>query len=186
MWRATGSVVSVNPSTFLRTWAACILGCLPLLALLLVPQLMRSRAGSGELLILGTAMLLVLLVAAFVLAPAMSALFTAVPGRWEPRTAVRAAREVWRSRPGAAAVALLIAVAVYAAGQSLGYALGEALPYVSENPARLSDPDAPMWSIHYPAYLLQALVLYGFTTAAVAVYAWRVRALHLHQPRIDG
>lgn len=163
--------------TFLRGWAAVAVGCLPLFALMLTPQLMRSRAGSESLLMIGMPLLLALLVAAIVFAPAMNAMAAPVAGRWEPRTALKSAREVWRRRTGQAWLALGALVLVYGAGQAIGYALGEAVPYVHDNPASATDPAAPLWIIDYPAYALQALVLYAITTLAIAIYAARLRAL---------
>lgn len=172
--------------SLLRTWAACLIGCLPLLVLLLIPQLMRSRAGSGALLGLGMTLLLVLLVGAFVVAPALSAWLAPVPRRWTPSTALRSAGALWRTRTGSAVGALALAVVIYAAGQAAGYGLAELAPYVSDNPAHLSDPTAPAWIIHYPAFALQAFVLYLTTTAAVAFYAWRIRGLHLARSHDDA
>jgi len=169
----------VDFRTFARSWLACLIGCLPLLALLLVPQLMRSRAGSEQLLMVGTGLLLVLLTAAFVFAPLMTAWFAPVRGSWEPRTALGATARVWRHRKGSATIALLAGIAVYAGGQAVGYWLGSAVPYVSDNPEHLTDPSQPLWVIHYPAYVLQAIVLYLATTLAVAVYGWRMRTLSL-------
>lgn len=163
--------------TFLRSWAVGALGCLPLLALLLVPQLMRSRAGSESLLVVGVLALFAMLIAAVVLAPVLSAIAAPVAGAWEPRTALRATRAVWRRRAGQAWLALGMLVLVYGAGQTVGYLVGEAVPYVHDNPALAGDPDAPRWLIDYPAYALQAVVIYAVTTLAVAVYAHRIRAL---------
>ncbi|MGF0115238.1 hypothetical protein ACQFYA_02775 [Promicromonospora sp. Marseille-Q5078] len=73
----------------------------------------------------------------------------------------------------------LAGIAVYAGGQAVGYWLGSAVPYVSDNPEHLTDPSQPLWVIHYPAYVLQAIVLYLATTLAVAVYGWRMRTLSL-------
>ncbi|NEE21927.1 hypothetical protein G3M58_87640, partial [Streptomyces sp. SID7499] len=56
-----------------RTSAACLVANLPLLALMLVPQLMRSRAGSEALLMVGMVLLLALVVVAVVFAPEVSA-----------------------------------------------------------------------------------------------------------------
>lgn len=167
--------------TFARGWLASLIGCLPLLALLLVPELMRSRAGSEQLLMIGTSLLLILLTAAFVLAPLMSAWLAPVRGSWEPRTALRATATVWRGRRGSATVALLTGIAIYAGGQAVGYWVGAAVPYVSDNPEHLTDPGQPAWIIHYPAYVLQAIVLYLATTLAVAVYGWRMRSLNLQR-----
>ncbi|MFE6964112.1 hypothetical protein ACFVAJ_03305 [Agromyces sp. NPDC057679] len=165
--------------TFLRGWAAVAVGCLPLAGLMLTPQLMRSRAGSESLLMVGMLLLLALLAAAIVLAPGLNALATPVVGRWEPRTALRSTREVWRRSTGQAWLAFGALVLVYGAGQAIGYLLGEAVPYVHDNPASTSDPTAPLWVIDYPAYVLQAVVLYAVTTLAIALYAARVRSLAL-------
>ncbi|MGX5695450.1 hypothetical protein ACWKWP_04560 [Agromyces soli] len=175
---------------FLRSWAVIALGCLPLLALMLVPQLMRSRAGSESLLMAGVLGLFALLAAAVVAAPVLSAIGAPSPTNdaWMPRTALRATASVWRRRRGQAWLALGVFVLLYAGGQALGYAVGAAVPYVHDNPAFASDPDAPRWVIDYPAYALQALVLYACTTLALAVYATRIRALAVVSPppaRVD-
>lgn len=162
---------------FPRIQAAVMLGCLPLLGLLLVPQLMRSRAGTESLLMVGVVALLVMLVAGVVLAPVMSAFAAPVDGVWQPRTALGATRRVWRSRRAQAWLALGLFVLIYAAGQIAGYALGSAVPYVHDNPAFPGDPTASPWVIDYPAYALQAVALYLFTTLGLAVYAARLRSL---------
>ena len=89
--------------------------------MLLIPELMRSRAGSEQLLMIGTLALLGLLVTAFILAPVMSAIAAPVAERWVPRSAFRGSRAVWRSRTGQAWLALGGAVLVYAAAQAVGY-----------------------------------------------------------------
>ncbi|UOQ90150.1 hypothetical protein MUN74_04325 [Agromyces endophyticus] len=163
--------------SFLRGWAVTALGCLPLLVLLLIPQLMRSRAGSESLLMIGMLLLFALLIAGVVLAPVLSAIAAPVDGTWQPRTALRSARDVWRRRAGQAWLALGMLVVVYGAGQAVGYLLAEAVPYVHDNPASATDPSAPLWVIDYPAYVLQALVIYAFTTLAITAYGARLRAL---------
>ncbi|HZU92542.1 MAG TPA: hypothetical protein VFF85_02890 [Microbacterium sp.] len=164
---------------FLRTWLGCLIWCLPLLALLLIPQLMRSRAGNEQMLFVGVGLLLALVIGCFAPAPMMSAWLTGVPGSWDIRSAWAATREVWRQCTAQASFALVAAIAIYAAGQALGYGLAEVVPYVHDNPAHVTDPTASPWIIDYPAYALQALVIYAATTLAVAVYAWRIRTLRL-------
>jgi hypothetical protein len=165
-----------------RIWAAVMLGCLPLLALLLVPQLMRSRAGNESLLMVGVVALLVVLVAAVILAPVMSAFAAPVDGAWQPRTALGATRRVWRSRRAQAWLALGLFAMIYVAGQIAGYALGSAVPYVHDNPAFPGDPAASPWIIDYPAYALQAAVIHLFTTFGLAAYAARLRSLAVAVP----
>lgn len=169
----------MNTGTLARSWLACTIGCLPLLVLLLVPQLMRSRAGDERLLFIGTGLLLLLLIAAFICAPVMTAWSDPVRGSWDRRTALRSTRRVWRHSTRGAVIALSVGILIYALGQVAGYLLGTFVPYVSDNPAHVSDPSQPRWVIHYAAYALQALALFAATTLAVAWYGWRVRALHL-------
>ncbi|MFE6997676.1 hypothetical protein ACFVAE_17085 [Microbacterium sp. NPDC057659] len=159
----------------LRTWLVCLFACIPLLALLLVPQLMRSRAGSEQLLLLGTGLLLVLVTAAFIVAPVLSSVAAPGSARWARRTSMRTAAEVWRTRTGRAAAALIAGIAVYALGQTVGYGVGVIVPYIEDNPAHATDPTQSPWILHYPAYALQAVVLYVATTLAVAVYATLLR-----------
>ena len=166
-------------ATFLRTWLASVVVCLPLLALLLIPELMRSRAGSEQLLMIGTFTLLALLVAAFIAAPWMSAVAAPVAERWTPRTALAKTRAVWRSRTGPAWLALGVAVLIYAAAQAVGYWVGAVVPSVSDNPAFGTDASEPRWLIDYPAYVLQAVTIYAITTLAIAWYGWRLRSLSL-------
>lgn len=164
---------------FFRSWAVIALGCLPLAALMLVPQLMRSRAGSESLLMVGVLGLFALLAAAVIAAPVLSAVAASKGDAWMPRTALRETATVWRRRRGQAWLALGGLVLLYAVGQAVGYAVGAAVPYVSDNPAFASDPGAPRWIIDYPAYLLQAAVLYACTTLAITAYAVRIRSLAL-------
>ncbi|MGI9824450.1 hypothetical protein [Agromyces sp. Marseille-Q5079] len=164
---------------FLRTWLVSIVVCIPLLALLLIPELMRSRAGGEQLLMIGTLALLGLLVAAFILAPVMSAIAAPVAERWTPRSALSATRAVWRSRTGQAWLALGGAVLVYAAAQAVGYWVGAVVPSVRDNPAFGSGASAARWVIDYPAYALQAVTIYAITTLAVAWYGWRIRVISL-------
>ena len=165
-----------------RTWLACLVLCLPILALLLVPQLMRSRSGGSASLVLGVGALLVLLVAAFMFAPAASAWSSPAPG-WQARSAPRVTRALWRRRTGASVLALTAGIGVYAIGQIVGYALAQAVPHVHDNPAFAADPSQSPWIIHYSAFALQAVVLYATTTLGVAVYAWMMRALSLREVR---
>lgn len=158
-----------------RTWLACLIGCLPLLALLLIPHLMRSRAGSEQLLLIGTGLLLVMLVAAFLSAPMISAIAAPEPGRWDRATAWRSTAAVWRTRRGSAIGALVTGVVLYGVGQALAYGVGTIVPYIEDNPDHLTDPAQSPWILHYPAYALQAFVIYVLTTLAVAVYATMLR-----------
>jgi hypothetical protein len=170
---------------FLRTWFVSIVVCLPLLALLLIPELMRSRAGSEQLLIVGTLALLGLVVAAFILAPVMSAIAAPAGERWTPRSALRESRAVWRSRTGRAWLALGGAALVYVAAQVVGYWVGAVVPSVRDNPAFGSGGSEARWLIDYPAYALQAVTIYAITTLAIAWYGWRIRVISLNPTPAD-
>lgn len=134
---------------------------------------------------IGVGLLLILLIAAFVLAPAISAWLSPAP-RWRPRSALRTAGTVWRRQPGRALLALSAGFGVYAIGQVVGYGLAQALPHVHDNPAFATDPGQAPWIIDYPAFVLQAVVLYAMTALAVAVYAWRMRALGTRVPALTA
>jgi hypothetical protein len=172
--------------TFLRVWAVVALGCLPLLALLLVPQLMRSRAGSEALLMVGVPAMFAVLAAAVVIAPILSAFGAPVDRVWEPRTALAGARRVWRTRRAQSWLALGVFALIYVVGQIVGYAVGSVAPYVHDNPAFADDPAASRWVIDYPAYALQASVIYVFTTLALAAYASRLRTLAVADARAEA
>lgn len=166
-------------ATFHRIWLTSVVVCLPLLSLLLIPELMRSRAGSGQLLMIGTLTLIALLVAAFITAPWMSAVAAPVAEHWTPRSAIGRTRAVWRSRTGMAWVTLGVAALIYAAAQAVGYWVGIIVPSVSDNPAFGTDASEHRWLIDYPAYVLQALTIYSITTLSIAWYGWRMRTLSL-------
>ena len=154
--------------------------------MLLIPELMRSRAGSEQLLMIGTLALLGLLVTAFILAPVMSAIAAPVAERWVPRSAFRGSRAVWRSRTGQAWLALGGAVLVYAAAQAVGYWVGAVAPSVRDNPAFGSAESGARWVIDYPAYALQAVTIYAIATLAIAWYGWRIRGISLSMTGAHG
>src|SRR5687768_224804 len=90
-----GSLAAVLP----RVFVASVVANLLMLALLLVPQLMRSRAGSERLLFVGSALYIALIAVALMMAPPVSA--WAAPGaeRWTTRGARSTAREIRRTQP---------------------------------------------------------------------------------------
>ncbi|MFH9197988.1 hypothetical protein ACH4KT_11135 [Streptomyces anulatus] len=159
-----------------RTFAACLAVNVPLLALLLIPQLMRSRAGSEALLMVGTGLLLALVVGAVVFAPEVSAKVAPAGNHWRPggaRARVRALRRenrrtyLWR---------LGEFVALYIAAQGVGGLVAWLLPHVADNPAHAADPTAGAWIIDYPNYAAQAVAMYACICFALAWYATRLRA----------
>jgi hypothetical protein len=165
------------------TWLATVVVCLPILALLLTPQLMRSRAGSGPLLGFGTALLLVLVAGAVVIAPVISARVAPVTPDWTPRTAIRTTARTWRRQRWGSITTLAGFLAIYVVAQLAGLGIAELLPYVSDNPAFVEGGTESRWVIHYPQYLVQALVIYAIVALALAWYGDRLRGLAAAQGR---
>ncbi|MFJ6609305.1 hypothetical protein ACIQPT_03410 [Streptomyces sp. NPDC091289] len=165
-----------DPGILARTFAACLAVNVPLLALLLIPQLMRSRAGSEALLTVGLLLLLALVVGAVTLAPEVSAKVAPAGPDWLPggaRARVRALRRedrrtyLWR---------LGEFVALYVAAQGVGGIVAWLLPHVADNPAHVTDPTASAWVIDYPNFATQAVAMYVCICFALAWYATRLRA----------
>lgn len=142
---------------------------LPLLALLLTPQLMRSRveAWPGA----STAGIAVFVLLPFVvlwLAPAVAATVRPAPG-WTPRTAQRAVGRLVRRRPRTWARLLGEYLLLLVASQLLGGLVAALLPHFRRDPAT---PDA--WLFSYPPYALQAVLMWSVLCVAHAWYAARV------------
>ncbi|WP_344631226.1 hypothetical protein [Streptomyces glaucosporus] len=175
---------SPAPGVLARTYALTVVAYVPLLALLLVPDLMRSRAGSEAMLAVGMTLLSALVVAALVVAavvvaPEVSAKAAPQGDLWRfgrararVRTLVRARRRAYFLRLGEFAVLCL-------AAQGAGGVLAWAMPYIRENPAHGTDPTQDARILDYPNYAAQAVVIYLVTCCAFAWYATRLRALSL-------
>lgn len=153
-----------------RTWLVAAIGALPLLAVLLVPQLLRSRVGPAEVVAVGIPLMLALVVGAVLFAPLASAIAAPRGAEWRRPTALATTRRVWRHRTGPAVVALALFLVGYLLSQVAGFALAEVMPYVTPAPSG-------GWTLHYGPYALQAGVIYALTTLGVAAYADRIRAL---------
>lgn len=162
---------------FVRTFVGIAILGLPLLALLLTPQLMRSRAGSELLLVVGLVAVMGLLAGMVVLSPVASAWLAPREPDWTPGTAMATAKHVWREHRRGAWAALLVLVACYLVSQVLAYGFAELVPYVSDNPAFVDGGDHPRWVIHYGPYAAQAAIIYLTICVGVAWYAARLRAL---------
>ncbi len=159
----------------LLTYAAAVPACFPILALLLVPSLMRSRAGSEALLAIGSTLFLILIVAALIAAPVISAVAAPVVPHWERGTATDTVRALRRSRPRTFWWTAGEFFAIVIASQLAGLGVALVAPPVASNPARATDPTAPAWIVDYPNYALQACVIYLVICLAVAWYGTRLR-----------
>ncbi|WP_411081187.1 hypothetical protein [Streptomyces sp. cmx-18-6] len=159
-----------------RTYAACLVAYLPLLALLLIPQLMRSRAGSEALLTVGLLLLFALVAGAVVLAPEVSARVAPAGAHWRPGGARARVRALIREDRRTYLWRLGEFVALYIAAQCAGGVFAWLLPHVADNPAHAVDPTASAWIIDYPNFAAQAGAMYACICFALAWYATRLRA----------
>lgn len=166
------SLLAVLPKIFVATLVAN----LPMLALLLVPQLMRSRAGSERLLFVGSTVYLALIALALMIAPSVSAWAAPRADLWTTRTARPTAREIRRTQtrefwPRVGEWFLFFVLA-----QVAGLSIAWFMPYVSDNP-KFGVPGEPRWLIWYGNYVAQVVVIYVFSCLSFAWFGARLRQL---------
>jgi len=166
------SLRAVLPKVFL----ANLVGNLPMLVLLLVPQLMRSRAGSEGLLLIGSTLYCALVAVAVAIAPRLRAWAAPRADVWTTRTAgrtVRAIRESqareFRQRVGEFLLLFLLA-------QAAGFCIAWLMPYVSAN-SSFGGPGEPRWIIHYGNYAVHAVTIYLVSCLSFAWFGARLRQL---------
>lgn len=165
-------LLAVLPKVFL----ASLVVNLPMLGLLLVPQLLRSRAGSETLLLIGSTLYCALVAVALTIAPRVSAWAAPRVGVWTARTAGRTARGVRRTqgrefwqRVGEWLLLFLLA-------QAAGFCIAWVMPYVWDNP-EFGAPGEPRWIIRYGNYAVHAVTIYLFTCLSFAWFGARLRQL---------
>jgi hypothetical protein len=81
-----------------KTFLATLVANLPMFGLLLVPQLMRSRAGSERLLLIGSALYLALIAVALTISPWVSAWAAPRSNLWTPHAVRQTVYRIRRSR----------------------------------------------------------------------------------------
>jgi hypothetical protein len=167
-----------QPAVLLRVFLASTIANVPMLCLLLVPQLMRSRAGSETLLMLGTTLYLALIVASLVTTPRLTAWVAPRGEAWSPSTASVAVHAIRRSRPLAFWQRLGEWCILFVVGQAAGFAVAELFPYIEGNP-RFGVTDQPRWLLHYGNYVLQAVTVYLFSCLSFAWLGTRLRVIAL-------
>src|SRR5262245_43987606 len=91
----------IDAAVLARVFVASTIANLPMLALLLVPQLMRSRAGSETLLLFGATLYLVLVATALRTTPLVTAWAAPKGESWSPRNVNAAVRTIRRVQPRA-------------------------------------------------------------------------------------
>jgi hypothetical protein len=158
---------------------------LPMLTLLLTPQLVRSRAGSETLLFVGSSLYLVLVVIALTTAPRVSAFAAPMTERWTTRTAGRTARELRRTRPRDLWRRVGEWFLLFLLGQAAGFLVAWLMPYVSDNPA-FGAPGEARWIIHYRNYAVQAVAIYVLSCLSFAWFGARLRQLAVARPPPTG
>lgn len=163
-----------------RAFGLSLVAYTPLLALLLIPQLMRSRAGSETLLMFGTVIFIGFVVGVILTSPRVSAV-AARDGAWGPQTFRQTLREARRKHGLPYWRRLGEFVAIFVAGQVAGLLVAVALPYISDNPEHATNPAAHPWIIHYKEYAAQAVVIYLIICFAAAWYGTRLRKLALQK-----
>lgn len=158
-----------------RAFLASIVANLPMFALLLVPQLMRSRAGSETLLAIGTVVYLGLITVALVTTPRVTA--RAAPNEgWSPSTANATVHRIFQTQRGAFWLRMGEWCILFALGQGAGLLIAGLLPYVADNP-RFGIPGQSRWIILYRNYFVQAVTIYLFSCFSFAWLGLRFRAL---------
>lgn len=160
---------------FGKAFLASIVANLPMFALLLVPQLMRSRAGSETLLAIGTVVYLGLITLALLTTPRVTA--RAAPNEgWLPSTANATVHRIFQTQRGAFWQRIGEWCVLFALAQGAGLLIAWLLPYVSDNP-RFGIPGQSRWIVHYRNYFVQAVTVYLFSCFSFAWLGMRFRAL---------
>jgi hypothetical protein len=163
---------NVLPRVFLASTVANV----PMLGLLLVPQLMRSRAGSETLLMFGATLYLVLIAVALRMTPLVTAWAAPKGESWSPGRVNATMRAIWRDRPRAFWQRVGEWCALFAAAQAAGLLVAWLVPYIEDNP-RFGAAGEPRWVLHYGSYVLQAVTIYLGSCLAFAWLGTRLRAM---------
>ena len=158
-----------------RAFVASIVANLPMFALLLVPQLMRSRAGSETLLAIGTLLYLALITVALLITPRVTARVAPNEG-WSPSTANATVHRVFRTQPRAFWQRVGEWFVLFALAQGAGLLVAWFLPYVSDNPG-FGIPGQSRWVIDYSNYFIQAVTVYLVSCFSFAWLGARLRDL---------
>ena len=155
-----------------------LLANIPMLALLLQPQLMRSRAGSEALLFAGTTLYFGLIAVALMTAAPVSAWAAPVTDVWTPGTASRMTRLLWRTEPRAFWQRVGEWFLFFVLAQAAGFYVGWLWPYVQDNPDFVATGEA-RWLIRYDNYALHVVTIYLFSCLSFAWFGMRLRELAL-------
>ena len=161
-----------------RGFLTSLVANIPLLALLLMPQLMRSRAGSEALLFVGTTLYFGLVTVALMTAAPVSAWAAPETEVWTPSTASRTTRLLWRTEPRECWQRVGEWFLFFVLAQAVGFCVGWLMPYVRDNPDFVAAGE-PRWLIRYDRYALHAVTIYLFSCLSFAWFGTRLRQLAL-------
>jgi len=181
--RGTGGGIEVGPASedglvpvLSRVSVASLVANLPMLALLLVPQLLRSRAGSETLLFVGSTLYCALIVAALATAPIVSAWAAPKGEHWTTRTAFRATCRIRRTQGKAFWQRFGEWFLLFVLAQAAGFFVAWLVPYVWDNPA-FGAPGEPRWVLSYRNYAAHVFTIYLFSCLSFGWFGARVRQL---------
>ena len=151
---------------FLRAVLSAVVATLPVLVVLLIPALVRGNADDVSLVGIGSTLLNAAFLAAIILVPKVNGWLDPETPGWTSATAMSAVGEVWRTRIWLALLAVLALLAIYAAGQTAAYFVGQGAPAVSEG------------ALDYRRFLVQEMTVYllGFVLS-LTTYLLIVRTL---------
>jgi hypothetical protein len=177
--------LAAPPGPFLvvlrKGFLASLLANIPMLALLLVPQLMRSRAGSEALLFVGATLYVGLIALALIAAAPVNAWAAPDTDRWTPGIARRTTRQLYRLEPSAFWQRFGEWFLFFVLAQAVGACVAWLMPYVHENPSLPAGGEG-RWLIQYDAYALHAVTIYLLSCLSFAWFGVRLRQLALDRP----
>lgn len=159
-----------------KTFLATLVANLPMFALLLVPQLMRSRAGSERLLLIGAALYLSLIAVALTISPWVSAWAAPRANLWTLHGVRQTVYRIRRSRPREFWQRLAEWLVLFLLAQAIGLCIAWLMPYIQDNP-QFGTASEPPWIISYGNYVVQAVSIYLFTCLSFAWFGARLRQL---------
>jgi hypothetical protein len=159
-----------------KTFLATLVANLPMFGLLLVPQLMRSRAGSERLLLIGSALYLALIAVALTISPWVSAWAAPRSNLWTPHAVRQTVYRIRRSRAREFWQRLAEWLLLFLLAQAIGLCITWLMPHIRDNP-QFGTASEPRWIINYGNYAVQAVTIYLFSCLSFAWFGARLRQL---------
>jgi hypothetical protein len=127
---------------------SAVVATLPVLVILLIPQLVRGDAGAPALTSVAGTILNAAFIAAVILIPTVNGWLDPEVPDWTSTTAMATTGRVWRTRIWLALLAVLALLGIFAAGQTAAYFLSQASPAIVAG------------TLDYSRFVAQELVVY--------------------------